>query len=223
MTLRTTLRDLRRRVRDRLDPADRRMVQAAIERLEMLQLVEHGPQAGDTLPDFVLTDAAGEVVASDELLAKGPLVLVFYRGGWCPYCDVMLRSLDEHRAAILATGASLIGVSPEKPGELAHTAERLGVGLRLLSDPGARLARACGLAFEMPPDLIDFYRRLFQVDLADHNAGAGWALPLPAAYVVASDGRITYAFAEHDWSRHVEPEDLLAAVHAVTGAPLSSF
>ena len=70
----------------------------------------------------------------------------------------------------------------------------------------------------MPPDLIDFYRRIFRVDLEQHNAGAGWSLPIPAAYVVNSRGHVTYAFAEHDWSRHAEPDELLAAVREVVAA-----
>ncbi len=163
-----------------------------------------------------MIDAAGQSVTSDQLLGA-PLVLAFYRGGWCPYCGCSCpRALDERRDAIMATGASVIAVSPEKTQELTETARRLDIRLRLLTDPAARLARACGIVFEMPPDLVDFYRRIFQVDLEQHNAGAGWALPLPAAYVVSGQGRISYAFAEHDWSRQVEPDELLAAVRALT-------
>jgi peroxiredoxin len=216
MTLRARLDQLQNHIRSALDVDDQRTVHEAIDRLEMLQIAQHGPQVGDCLPDFTLLDPAGVPVTSDQLLARGPLVLAFYRGGWCPYCDLMLRALDAQRDAILATGAGLIAVSPEKPGELAGTAERLAVGLTLLSDPDSRLTRACGLLFEMTPDLIAFYRRFFDVDLEQHNAGTGWALPLPAAYVVTRDSRIAYAFAEHDWARHAEPLDLLTAVRAVT-------
>jgi peroxiredoxin len=200
----------------RLDPAEWEGLRDAIERLRMRQLAEHGPQVGDTLPDFALPDAAGRVVASGELLDRGPLVLAFFRGGWCPYCDRTLRALEAARPRLEEAGATLAGVAPCRPEELARVAAEKGLGYLLLSDTGGRLAALCGLLYAMTPAQIAFYRDRWGADVPAVGAGTGWELPLAASYVAGRDGVIAYAFADADWARRAEPEDLVGAVRALS-------
>jgi peroxiredoxin len=209
------LRSVRAASLGRLDPAEREGLREAIERLRMRQLAEHGPAVGDTLPDFALPDAAGRVVTSGELLDRGPLVLAFFRGGWCPYCDRTLRALEAVRPRLEEAGATLAGVAPARPEELARVAAERGLRFLLLSDTGGRLAELCGLLYAMTPAQIAFYRDRWGADLPAVGAGTGWELPLAATYVADRDGVIAYAFADADWARRAEPRDLLDAVLAL--------
>jgi peroxiredoxin len=217
LTLNDELQAIRAVSKASLDPADWAGLAATIEQLRMLQIAEHSLGVGETLPDFVLPDAAGRVVTSDELLDRAPLVLVFFRGGWCPFCDRTLRALETARPSLEATGATLVGIAPCTPGELARVAAEKGLGFPLLSDTGGALARLCGLLYAMTPAQVAFYGGRWGIDVAALNAGAGWAVPVPAAYVVARDGTVVYAFADPDWGRRAEPRDLAVAAGRVGG------
>ena len=211
MSLGEMLDRRRAELRGGLDPADREVLGAAVERLRMLQVVEQGLTPGDLLPEFALPDTDGLVVSSEALLARGPLVAAFIHGPWCPYCSLALQALDECRPALEQHGASLVAISPMGADELWRAARERRLHLRLLSDAGAAYARVCGVQYEMTPEHAELYRRLgWDVDRA--NAGSGWALPVPATYVAGRDGVIAYAFADPDWSRRAEPDEIMAAV-----------
>lgn len=216
MNLQDELDALRARLRTSLDPADRTVVTAAIERLRMLQLVEHGLAVGDVLPDFALADAASRTATSDQLLTVGPLVVNFFRGGWCPYCSLALQALDELMPAVEGAGGSLVAIAPAEPAELARLAIERRLRLRMLSDPGAAYARLCGLDYAMSDGQAAYYRR-HGVDL-DPPEGRDWHVPVPASYVVGRDGVIRHAFADPDWSRRAEPAELLDALRRLQAA-----
>ncbi len=208
MPLQEELDRRRREVYDRLDPADRKVIEDGIERVRMLQVAETGLSVGDTLPDFALVDADGRVWRGEELLARGSLVLSFFRGAWCPCCDLAMRALEAVRPEIEALGATLLGVAPTRPEDLARVAADRALHYPLLTDVGEHLAKLCGVQFELPEEHIDFYRR-YGVDMPATHAGAGWELPLPATYVVRQDGVVAWAFADADWGRRAEPEAVL--------------
>jgi peroxiredoxin len=176
-----------------------------------MTLEEQGLQVGDQLPEFALPDTDGVTVSSEELLTRGPLAVVLIRGPWCPYCSLALDALEEVRPAIEQLGASLVVISPVTTEELWRAATERGLHVRLLSDPCAAYARICGVQFEMDQGHIELYRRLGW-NVADANAGSGWELPVPASYVTGRDGVIDFVFADPDWSRRVEPSELVAAV-----------
>jgi peroxiredoxin len=207
----------RAELRGALAEEDREVLVAILERLRMLQLVEQGLQVGDILPEFALPDTDGAIIASEALLARGPIAVVFVRGSWCPYCSLTLEALDAARPEIEQQGASLVVISPMTGEALARMAVERGLGLRLLSDPNAAYARICGVQYEMTPEHIELYRRM-DWNIGGVNAGSGWALPVPASYVVATDGVIAYAFADADWTRRAEPAELVAAVTRLTQA-----
>lgn len=164
--------------------------------------------AGDTAPEFTLEDADGNSVSSRALLARGPLVATFYRGAWCPYCNHDLQALEEIRAEIEVRGASLVAISPQTPANSRKSQRDNKLGFSILSDPGSALAAEFGLRFALPDDLIQVYRQ-FGNDLAMINGGPAWVLPMPARYVIGTDGVIAYAEVNPDYTRRPDPSELL--------------
>ncbi|MFO1037897.1 MAG: peroxiredoxin-like family protein [Geminicoccaceae bacterium] len=214
MSLKDALDAVRQASVARHDPRLRQMFDAAVERLRMVQIAEHAIGVGDMIPDFDLPDAEGRRYRSGEILADGPLVLVFVRGGWCPYCDMALKALDEASSEIAAAGATLVVVTPERQEVMARTAAEKAPHLTLVSDSNETYAALCGLTFTMPEDIVAFYTSQGR-DLPSRHAGAGWELPVPAAYVVARDGTVVAAHVDPDWTVRAEPADLIAAVRAL--------
>ncbi|MFJ3621742.1 peroxiredoxin-like family protein [Streptomyces iakyrus] len=169
---------------------------------------------GDKAPRFSLPSAAGQTVALDDLLADGPVVLTFYRGAWCPYCNIALRALQQHHGAITARGARLMAVSPQVPDESLTLTEKHDLAFDVLSDIGSDTAKQYGLAFDLPDDLAAVYDKL-GFDLQRVNGGHPRTLPLPATYVIDSAGVIRWAFVNTDYTTRAEPADILAALDAL--------
>jgi len=167
--------------------------------------------AGAALPDITLPDATG---AARRLRDLGPAVIVFYRGGWCPYCNLQLRAWQKRLPELAARGATLVAISPQAPDGTLSTAERNALSFPVLSDSEDLAGRAFGVSFALPEELVALYRR-FGHDLEAVNGPAGWRLPMPATFVAGADGRIAFARAEADYRRRVEPEEAMAALDAV--------
>lgn len=165
-------------------------------------------KAGDPAPSFTLSDPDGVPVASGELLARGPLVITFYRGVWCPYCNMELQALQAALPAFREAGAGLIAISPQTPVNSRKSVRTNGLEFPILSDPGGRVAAAFGLRFELPDYLIELYKSL-KNDLPQFNDDDSWTLPMPARFVVDQDGIIRYAEVNPDYTRRPEPEEML--------------
>jgi peroxiredoxin len=168
-------------------------------------------QAGDMAPSFVLPDSEGAPVSSEELLAQGPLVLTFYRGVWCPYCNLDLQAMEEVAARIRALGAALVAVSPQTPPNSRKARRDNHLSFPILSDPGGEAAAAFGVRFRLPDPLIQLYKDL-KNDLPLINGDDSWTLPMPARYVIGRDGVIAYAEVNPDYTRRPEPTELLPAL-----------
>ncbi|NGO43494.1 peroxiredoxin-like family protein [Streptomyces ureilyticus] len=166
---------------------------------------------GTQAPRFTLPTATGHTLCLDDLLAEGPVVLTFYRGAWCPYCNIALRALQQHHDAITARGARLVAVSPQIPDESLTLTEKHALTFDVLSDLGSDIAKQYGLAFDLPDDLAAVYDKL-GFDLQRVNAGHPRTLPLPATYVIDRAGTIRWAFADTDYTRRAEPADILTAL-----------
>jgi peroxiredoxin len=218
MSLDEQLARVREAVAKAVSAEDQRIVARTIERNRMLQLAEQSLRVGDILPDFSLPDAEGRTVTSGDLLDSGPLVVAFFRGDWCPYCDVALRALEAARPAIEAVGAALVGISPETPEQLRRTAAAKSLGFPLLSDADSGFSTLCGIRYAIPAAHVDFYRRV-GIDLSMGPGDEDWWLPLPAAYVVGRDGVIAQVFVDPDWSYRAEPDALVEAACALSVAP----
>ncbi|MEU9363806.1 peroxiredoxin-like family protein [Streptomyces avermitilis] len=197
-------------------PAEiRQIMQRAGQELADSGRADRALTVGAQAPRFNLPSATGQTVALDDLLTNEPVVLTFYRGAWCPYCNIALRSLQQHHEAITARGARLVAVSPQIPDESLTLAEKHELAFDVLSDIGSDTAKQYGLAFDLPDDLAAVYDKL-GFDLQRVNDGHPRTLPLPATYVIDRDGVIRWAFVDADYTTRAEPADILAALDALT-------
>jgi len=169
---------------------------------------ERAKKAGDIAPAFTLSDQDGHAVGSAALLDQGPLVLTFYRGVWCPYCNMELQALEGVAAAIRAAGASLVAISPQTPVNSRKSARDNKLSFPILSDPGNELAASFGVRYALPDYLIELYKR-FKNDLPAFNADPSWTLPMPARYVIRTNGMIAYAEVNPDYTKRPDPSELL--------------
>ena len=201
--------------RQRQIPAEiREIMRRAGQELADSGQADRALTAGARAPRFSLPSATGQTLALDDLLAEGPVVLTFYRGAWCPYCNIALRSLQQHHEAITARGARLVAVSPQIPDESLTLTEKHDLAFDVLSDIGSDTAKQYGLAFDLPDDLAAVYAKL-GFDLQRVNDGHPRTLPLPATYVIDRDGVIRWSFVNTDYTTRAEPADVLAALDAM--------
>jgi peroxiredoxin len=177
------------------------------------ELIESGQaqrarKAGDTAPEFTLLDPDGKPVSSRDLLAKGPLVISFYRGVWCPYCNLELQALQQALPEITARGASLVAISPQIAANSRKSLRDNKLGFPILSDVKSEVADAFGIRFALPDYLVEVYAG-FGNDLAKVNDDPAWVLPMPARYVVGADGVIAYSEVNPDYTQRPDPSELL--------------
>jgi peroxiredoxin len=193
-------------------------IREAMERTDMelaaSGILERGLKAGDRVPDFRLPDARGRFVRMNDLLEKGPVVLSFYRGGWCPYCNLELRALQKTLPEITRFGAQLVAISPQTPDESLSTAEKNELAFSVLSDVGSVTAKAFGIAFDLAEELRPIYAR-FGHALPDKNGDDSWVLPIPATYVIDTEGTIALAFRDVDYRNRLEPTEIITALRAI--------
>ncbi|WP_420455109.1 peroxiredoxin-like family protein [Rubrivirga sp.] len=179
----------------------------------------HALGVGDRAPDFELPDAMGQTVRLQDLLVDGPVVLTFYRGAWCPYCNTQLRDYQDALAQVEATGARLVAVSPQSPDSSMSMAERNDLAYPVLSDAGGEISSAYGLLFQVDDETRARYHAV-GVDLeryagAAPGTDAAWALPVPATYVIDRSGTIRAAFVEADYTQRASPRQILDALGEV--------
>ena len=165
-------------------------------------------KAGDKAPGFTLKDPEGNLVSSTELLAKGSLVISFYRGVWCPFCNLELQALQAASSQIEARGARLVAISPQTGSNSRKSQRDNKLTFPILSDEKSRVAAAFGLRFSLPDYLVELYKG-FKNDLPAFNDDPAWVLPMPARYVIGSDGIIAYAEVNPDYTQRPDPSELL--------------
>jgi peroxiredoxin len=214
VTLRDELLDLYDNKHRKLPAAALEVMDRAAHELAATGMARSALGVGARAPRFTLPDATGELVALDDLLANGPVVLTFYRGAWCPYCNLALRALQRHHDAIAARGAHLVAVSPRIPDESLSLTEKEQLAFPVLSDIGSEVAKRFGIAFDLSDELGTVYDG-FGFDLQRVNDGHARTLPLPATYVIDGTGVIRWAFVDTDYTVRAEPGDILTALDAV--------
>lgn len=171
-------------------------------------------KAGDVAPEFLLRDPDGKEVSSRELLARGPLVVSFYRGVWCPYCNMELQALQEAVAEIAARGASLVAISPQTAPNSRKSQRDNKLAFPILNDVRSEVANAFGIRFALPDYLVALYKE-FKNDLPRFNDDPAWVLPMPARYVIGTDGVIAYAEVNPDYTRRPDPSELLPTLDRI--------
>ena len=191
-------------------PAERQAImQRHIEQLRNGAIARTMLKVGDRAPPIVLGNAKGETVDVGTLLKNGPVIVTFYRGGWCPYCNLELKAFQEVLPEIAVAGASLVAISPEKPDDTLSTAEKNALTFEVLSDVGQKVGRAFGLVYEFTDELKSAYQG-FGLDIPARNGAPGeWALPVSATYVIDRDGLIIYAYTDVDYRDRADPRDVL--------------
>ena len=189
-------------------PSDR---QAIMERhIAQLRdgLAKTALKTGDRAPAIVLGNVHGKTVDVAAQLKNGPVVVTFYRGGWCPYCNLELKAFQQNLPDIKAAGASLVAISPEKPDDTLTTAQKNSLSFEVLSDVGQKVGRAFGLVYQFSDELRSAYDG-FGLDIPAKNDADEWALPISATYVIDQDGMIIYAYTDPDYRDRADPLDVL--------------
>jgi peroxiredoxin len=205
--------------KQRVAPERVSMMEAATAVLRASGIEQRALQVGDAVPAITLPDALGQPVLLAALWQRGPLVIIFYRGGWCPYCNLELRAWQQRLAELQHLGATLVAVSPQTPDNSLSTAEKNALAFPVLSDSSLHAATAFGIAFAMPQDLVDLYASVGN-DLPVINGNGQWVLPIPATYVVGRDGRVAFAHVESDYRERAEPGVVLAVLAQLQDAAL---
>ena len=198
------------------------IMDAARVELENHDIAGHALRPGAIAPDFILPDVDGRSVRHYRELARGPVVLVFYRGGWCPYCQIHLRGYQKSLAEFTAAGAQVVAVSPQLPDHSLTTREKTKLAFPVLSDVGLNTARAFRVAFELPQALLGLYAH-FGHPLENFNGLAGGKeLPLPATFLIRADRTIAYAHVAADYTRRSEPLEVLKLVTSMRLPPFEA-
>lgn len=173
-------------------------------------------RVGQVAPDFTLNDAVGKPVSSAALREQGPVIISFYRGAWCPFCNIELRNLQLALPKFQELGATLIAISPEKPDYAMPMIERENLAFGVLSDPGNLVAKQFGLVYQLDGEARRVSLETFGTDLPTFNGDESWELPVPATYVIDQKGKVKLAFFDPEFRNRVEPMAILEALRELS-------
>jgi peroxiredoxin len=200
----------------RTAPAGRAaLYEAKIEELRADFALASAVGVDEAAPDFALPNAAGKSIVLKELLKFGPVILTFYRGGWCPYCNIQLRAYQGALPQISALGARLVAISPQLPDNSLDTANKNALTFDVLSDVCNEVARSYGLVYSLPEEIRAALRSNNKA-LPSINGDESWELPVPATYVIARDQRVALAYIDVDYRKRLEPEALLTCLKSLS-------
>lgn len=200
----------------RTAPAGRAaLYEAKIEELRADFALASAVGVDEAAPDFALPNAAGKSIVLKELLRTGPVILTFYRGGWCPYCNIQLRAYQSVLPQISASGARLVAISPQLPDNSLDTANKNALTFDVLSDVRNEVARSYGLVYSLPEEIRAALRSNNKA-LPSINGDQSWELPVPATYVIARDQHVALAYIEVDYRKRLEPEALLTCLKSLS-------
>jgi len=188
------------------DEKKKRIYKEGIESVVKSGILKKAKQVGDKAPDFTLNNALGKPVSLSEYLKKGKVVLTWYRGGWCPYCNLTLHALQEELSNFKANGANLIALTPELPDESISTSEKNDLEFEVLSDLGNKIAKEYGIVFKLTDEVANIYNQSFELN--NHNGDKSNELPLAATYIINENGEIEYVFLDADYRNRAEPSDI---------------
>ncbi|MFN8372267.1 MAG: peroxiredoxin-like family protein [Anaerolineae bacterium] len=177
-----------------------------------------GLYLGQRAPDFTLPDAVGRPVSLQQRLDKGPVVISFNRGAWCPYCNTELRALQDILPQILSLGASLISVSPQKPDDSLSLTQRYLLEFDLLSDTTQKISRDFKLWYEFPTELRMFYSNIYGIDVSKENANGEWTLPVPGTFILDRSGVVRARHVAMDYRQRMEPAEILTTLRRLRSA-----
>jgi peroxiredoxin len=189
----------------------KKVMDSSIEELRKARLTERAAKKGGDFPGFSLPGTQGKTYQSSTLLKDGPLIVTFYRGSWCPYCNIQLAEYQKHLEEWKKLGAQIVAISPELPDSTTAFAAKRNLTFPLLFDKDNEFASKLGLVYGLPADLKEVYKN-FGVDLKATQGNDAWRLPIAATYVVGQDGKIAYSFLDVDYKTRAEPSEITAAL-----------
>jgi peroxiredoxin len=175
-----------------------------------------GLPLGERAPDFALPNQHGQIISLSKLLAEGPAVVTFYRGDWCPFCNLQLAALQRALPDIHGSGASLAAISPQTSADASALGERVNLDFHLLSDREQKTIRDYRLQFIVPPAVREVYLGVFSLDLSEQNADRSWSLPVPGTFILDRQGIVRARHVTADFLLRMEPEDVIAALQRVS-------
>lgn len=172
-------------------------------------------EVGRQAPGFSAKDANGENFHLSEKLKNGPVVLIFYRGQWCPVCNKHLSEIQKNMEKIMDKGATVVAVSPEKPGYLENTAEKTGAKFTLLYDEDYKIADAFDVTFLPGKMTRTMYNTMLGANLKEAHSDDSQRLPIPATYVINTDGKIVWRHFDPDYKKRSTVEDIVAEINSI--------
>jgi len=200
---------------EKMAPADLAIMKNSAESLAK-RLPDPGIKIGEKAPDFNLPDAFGNKVKLSDLLKKGPVVLVFYRGAWCPFCNLHLHVLNKHLPEFERLGAQLVTITPQKPELSATQVKKSGYPFKVLSDLDNSAMKAYRLFYKMDDDLVKLYVKL-GLDVAKFNGPGRYVLPVPGSFVIDKTGIVRARHATTDYTQRMEPAAIIKALEGLKG------
>ena len=215
MTLEESLAKLKLKIEGNMPQEHVDIMHEATKNLKASGIGESILKVGDNVPEFSLTNQNGTTISSTELLSRGPLVITFYRGEWCPYCNVDLGNLKRYTSQIEALGATMISISPQLATFNQKIIEKQRLNFDLLSDPQNLIAKQFGLRWTMIDPLRSLYDNVFKINLPTYNGDDSWTLPVPARFIIGTDHMITYAEYSIDYTKRPNPGVLIEALKAL--------
>ena len=216
MSLRENIEKMQKATLPGIPAETLQVMMSATEKLIRSGIAGRAKKAGDQAPNFSLPNTRGENITLNSYLQKGPLVISFYRGAWCPYCNLELKALDDAIERIRSSGAELVAISPNTLEKSAQFASENPFKFDLLCDVGNEVARRFGLVFELAEELRPIYKQ-FGIDIPAHNGDERYEIPIPATYIVHTDGSIVHAFVEADYTKRMEPDEIVAILKKMKG------
>ena len=183
----------------------------AIQELESSNLVNQALKTGDKIPTIELPNATGKIISIQEQIKKGKVIIAFYRGGWCPYCNLELKALQEILPQIKEKGASLIAITPETPDNSLNTIEKNNLEFEVLTDKDNKTASKFNLTYKLPKELLDIYLN-FGINLEKSNNNQLGELPITATYVVDTKGTIIFDYIKEDYKLRASTEAIIASL-----------
>jgi peroxiredoxin len=194
-----------------LPESAKQSITTAFQKLMASNFGDNALNVGDTIPLFTLPNAKGEPVAIKDVLKNGPLVISFYRGGWCPFCNLEFKALSDALPEIQRYEATLIGISPETPDVAQQTVSQHHLPFAVLSDVGNEVIKSFGLVNVVYEEMRPLYLE-WGLDIPAHNGDDSWEIPIPATYVIDTQGVIRAAYVNKDYTQRMEPADIIVAL-----------
>lgn len=205
-SLKSKLEERKKNFAIKADDNKKRAYKEGIESVENSGIVSSAKQVGEKAPLFTLNNALGKPVSLSDYLKKGKVILTWYRGNWCPYCNLTLHALQEELSNFKTHGANLIALTPELPDESISTSEKHDLQFEVLSDIGNKVAKEYGIVFQLTDEVAEMYNQSFELN--NHNGDNSNELPLAATYIIDQNGEILYAFLDADYRNRAEPSEI---------------